>query len=66
MSTKGAFGGVYNHGVIRELRKELAMKGLMLAALVKHVGISQADLEKISSEYLNSLDHEMRVKYKNL
>ncbi len=66
MNTKGAFGGVYNHSVIKELRKELALKSLMLAALVKHTGISQADLEKVSTEYLKSQDDEMKAKYKNL
>lgn len=66
MSKKGAFGGAYNHVVIKELRKELAIKSLMLAALVKHTGIEQPELEKISREYLQAQDNEMKSKYKNL
>lgn len=66
MSTRGAFGGVYNHSVIKEVRKELALKSLMLAALVKHTGISQPELEKVSSEYLKSLSDEVKNQYKNL
>jgi hypothetical protein len=49
--TSGAFGGLYNHEVIRQLRGELAQVNLILAALVEHTGISQPELQKVSTEF---------------
>lgn len=59
-NNNGAFGGLYNWQVIKELRGKLAMKSLMLAALVEHTGISQQELEKISTEYLKKQEAVVR------
>lgn len=47
-----AFGGMYNHDVIKELRASNAQLRLILAALVEHTGTSQEQLNDIASKYL--------------
>jgi hypothetical protein len=58
--TKGAFGGQYSHQIIKELRAELAKKSLILAALVEHTGIQQAELQQVATEYLKRQEKALR------
>ena len=60
---KGAFGGVYNMSVIKELRAELAKTSLILAALINHTKTSHADLQKIAEAFLR--EQEQRVRNSN-
>jgi len=57
--TKGAFGGSYNHEVIRQLRAEAAKQGLIAAALVEHTKISQQELNRVVSEYITRKESEI-------
>lgn len=50
----GAFGGTYNHDVIKTLRKELSLKSIMLAAVVQHTGLDQKQVEQIATAYLKA------------
>lgn len=63
--TKGAFGGHYNWQVIKELRNQLAMKSIMLAALVKHTGIGQQELERVTTQYMKDSEAELQKHHKN-
>ncbi len=51
--TKGAFGGLYKHEVIRQLRAQLAQSNLILSALVEHTKIGKEELQRIASEFLS-------------
>lgn len=64
--TNGAFGGVYNWQVIKELRSQLAMKSIMLAALVKHTGISQQQLEAVTTQYMKESEEELKKQHKKI
>ena len=52
--TTGAFGGLYNREVIKELRQELAKSRIMVTALCQHTGTTEAELLNICSTF-NSL-----------
>lgn len=50
--TPGAFGGsFYKHEVVRELRAELAKKEIILAALIEHTKIGEAEFKQVVAEY---------------
>ncbi len=50
--TKRAFGGLYKHEVIKELRAQLAQSNLILVALVEHTKITKEELQRIASDFL--------------
>jgi len=50
--TTAAFGGTYNHKVIKELRAKLAQSNLILTALVQHSEISEEELKAIVSDFM--------------
>lgn len=58
--TRGAFGGLYGHEVIRQLRAELSKTSLILAALIEHTGISQEELQRITSEFFTKKQAELK------
>jgi hypothetical protein len=58
--TKGAFGGLYPHQIIKEMRAELAKTSLLLAAVIKHYKITQPDMNAIAEEYMR--DQEAKVR----
>ena len=60
--TKGAFGGFYDHDVIKHLRAELAKSRLMLSALSQHTGTTEEELLKICSKYLTEVRGQMKAK----
>jgi hypothetical protein len=51
-TAKGAFGGQYNHAVIKELRAELAKSRLMLSALIEHTKTDQTQLLSICAQFV--------------
>jgi len=60
--TRGAFGGHYNHEVIRQLRAQLAQSNLILAALIDHTKISKEDLQRVASEFFTKQQQAMEQK----
>ena len=59
-NTVGAFGGAFNHQVIKELRAELAKSRLMLSALCEHTKIGEKELLAVVSEYIAKQQELMR------
>tara|TARA_R110000868_G_scaffold28051_4_gene105573 strand:+ start:2023 stop:2238 length:216 start_codon:yes stop_codon:yes gene_type:complete len=60
-TTHGAFGGLYNKDVIKELRAELAKTSLILAALIDHTKTSHSDLQKIAEAFLREQEQKIRT-----
>lgn len=51
-NSPGAFGGLYNHEVIKQLRTDIATKGIIIAALVEHTGIKEEEMRAIVTDFL--------------
>ncbi len=60
MSKTKKFGGMYNHEVIKELRSEIAKKGIVLSALVEHYKTPQEELQKIVDAYILKMESLVR------
>ncbi len=50
----------YKHDVIKEMRSEIAKKGLILSALVEHYKIEEKELQRIVNEYMIRMESEVR------
>ena len=60
MSKSPKFGGMYNHAVIKELRSEVAKKGIILSALVEHCKIDEQELNRIVIDYMMKMESRVR------
>jgi len=61
MSKPKKFGGLYNHEVIKELRSEIAKKGIILSAIVDHYKTPQEELNRIVQDYLLKMESKVRT-----
>lgn len=55
----GAFGGHYNHKVIKELRFKLAQSNLITQALVEHTGIGEKELQLVVDGFIKKQHAKM-------
>lgn len=58
--TPGAFGGLYRHEVIRQLRAQLAQSNLIVAALIDHTKIGEAELKKVCADFITRQERAIR------
>jgi hypothetical protein len=62
----GAFGGLYNHEVINNLRSELAKSRLVLAALIEHTKLTEVELQKIASDFFRRQEQALSEQNKKV
>lgn len=60
MKTNGAFGGMYKHDAMRELRAEIAKVHLILAALIDYTKLTQPQVNEIVARFMREQEMKLR------